>query len=312
MRGGRRDTRTSRIRSRQVICGERFGYLTRGVVLTAVIPAHAGIQWIPDRIQFTFGFHGVRYRPALLKVPTEANLRRARKQLESIKQRIAAGTFSFAEEFPDFRDLKRLPDGGSPLTRAQVFDAFLAHCDARVAKNDLAPVTVTSYRKVLDGVWRPHVGDTRFLNVPYSTLVTIADRAEWSKKTYNNAMSVRPSEQIALVVQDFDTNSGTLRVATASPRCCAPMRRGLKARFSPIRKRFRRAMRSGACAGRTSATAPLPLPTRVSTGEEPAAAHLPLDLPLTRRWHDVSAGTGWEIHGGKGGTRTRRGDKEDQ
>jgi Arm DNA-binding domain len=38
-------------------------------------------------------------------MPTEANLRRAREQLKAIKERIRPGTFSFIEEFPDFRDL---------------------------------------------------------------------------------------------------------------------------------------------------------------------------------------------------------------
>lgn len=54
-----------------------------------------------DRIQFDFEFDGVRYRPTLKRSPTEANLKRARKQLLEIKQRIAAATFVFAEEFPE-------------------------------------------------------------------------------------------------------------------------------------------------------------------------------------------------------------------
>jgi integrase len=56
-----------------------------------------------DRIQFDFEFDGVRYRPTLKRSPTEANLKRARKQLAEIRQRIAVGSFVFAEEFPDYR-----------------------------------------------------------------------------------------------------------------------------------------------------------------------------------------------------------------
>ncbi len=55
-----------------------------------------------SRIQFTFALEGVRYRPTLLIAPTDTNLRCAREQLIGIKARIAAGTFSFAEEFPDY------------------------------------------------------------------------------------------------------------------------------------------------------------------------------------------------------------------
>src|SRR4030095_4296845 len=94
-----------------------------------------------ERIQFTFKFEGTRYRPTLLRAPTEANLRRAREELEGIKARITAGTFSFAEEFPDYVHLNKVPRAGSPRTCNQVFDDFLSHCAARVAKHDMATVT---------------------------------------------------------------------------------------------------------------------------------------------------------------------------
>ncbi len=143
-----------------------------------------------SRIQFTFGFKGVRYRPTLPWVPTPTNLRRARQHLLGIKARIAAGTFLFAEEFPDYRHLNRTPREGSARTCEQVFDEYLAHCLARVARHDLAPVTLTTYRRTLDHVWRRAVGARRFLDVSYSELVRIADTPPWGKKTYNNAVSV--------------------------------------------------------------------------------------------------------------------------
>jgi hypothetical protein len=42
----------------------------------------------PHQIQLTFKLEGVRYRPTLLRTPTEANLPRARAQLAGIKVRI--------------------------------------------------------------------------------------------------------------------------------------------------------------------------------------------------------------------------------
>jgi hypothetical protein len=60
------------------------------------------------RIQFDFMFEGTRYRPSLRRPPSEANLRRARERLDEIKRQIQVGTFSFAEEFPDYRFLRRL------------------------------------------------------------------------------------------------------------------------------------------------------------------------------------------------------------
>ena len=144
----------------------------------------------PGRIQFSCTFEGIRYRPPLPWMPTEANLRRARRHLFGIKARMAAGTFSFAEEFSGYRHLKKVPRAGSPRTCNQVFEEYLAHCTARVTRHDMAAVTLTSYRRILVGIWRPELGTVRFLDVRYSTLVQIADRADWSKKSYNNAVSV--------------------------------------------------------------------------------------------------------------------------
>jgi integrase len=129
------------------------------------------------RIRFDFMFEGRRYRPSVLRAPTDINMRRAREQLAGIKERIFAGTFSFADEFPNFRDLKSIPNSGSRRTCGHVFDAFLAHCESRMAKDDMAPITVSSYRRVLNTFWRPKIGEMPFLAVRYSMLVRIADEA---------------------------------------------------------------------------------------------------------------------------------------
>ena len=39
-------------------------------------------------------------------------------------------------------------------------------------------------------IWRPQIGNYRLLDVRHSTLVKIADEPDWSKKTYNNVISV--------------------------------------------------------------------------------------------------------------------------
>ena len=143
-----------------------------------------------DRIQFDFDFDGVRYRPTLKRSPTEANLKRARKQLVEIRQRIAAGTFVFAEEFPNYRFIKNMAAPQKRRTCDNVFDEFLASCDSRVAKKDLAFVTAQGYRKLLAQIWRPEIGPRIFDEIRYSELAKIANAYQWSKKTYNNAISV--------------------------------------------------------------------------------------------------------------------------
>jgi integrase len=142
-----------------------------------------------DRIQFDFEFEGIRYRPSVARIPSEANLRRARKQLEEIKARILNGSFRFAEEFPEFRDIKKLTGTLARRTCNEVFDEFMTHCESRLAKNDLAFATVDGYRKILNHLWRPKIGTEVFEKVKYSVLVKIIDARELRKKTYNNVVS---------------------------------------------------------------------------------------------------------------------------
>jgi integrase len=137
-----------------------------------------------------FVLPAARYRPTIKRPPSEANLRRARERLEVIKRQIDDGTFFFADEFPDYRFLRRLRGVYKVRLCNDVFDEYLAHCEARVRRDDLAVATLRGYRKVLDGVWRPPLGQLLFYDVSYSQLVAIADQHDWSKKTYNNALSV--------------------------------------------------------------------------------------------------------------------------
>jgi integrase len=122
-------------------------------------------------------------------VPHEVNLRRAREHLQRIKARIEAGTFRFSEEFPDYTRAQTLTVPLAAQTCGDIFDAFLAHDARRVARGDLAPITLASHRQILDHVWRPHLGALPFLDIRHSRLVKIADAHAWNKKTYNNAIS---------------------------------------------------------------------------------------------------------------------------
>jgi integrase len=143
-----------------------------------------------DRIQFDFELDGVRYRPTVKRCPSQANLQRARKQMAEIKRRIAAGAFDLGAEFPDYRFMRNVTTANARRTCSQVFDEFLAECDSRVAKKDLAFVTGSGYRKLLAQIWRPEIGPKIFDEVRYSELAKIANTYQWSKKTYNNAISV--------------------------------------------------------------------------------------------------------------------------
>jgi len=150
-----------------------------------------GVSVAPrGRIQFDFRIDGVRYRPTIKRPPSEANLRRARERLEVIKRQIQDGTFCFEEEFPRYRFRRRLGLVSKLRTCNEVFDEYLAHCEARVRRDDLAFATLRGYRKVLNDIWRRPLGELLFYDVSYSQLVAIADSHDWSKKTYNNVLSV--------------------------------------------------------------------------------------------------------------------------
>ncbi|MEJ1962897.1 MAG: DUF3596 domain-containing protein [Gammaproteobacteria bacterium] len=158
------------------------------------------------RIEFTFFYDGKRYRPTVKRPPTEANLRRARIQLEAIKTRIEAGTFSFVEEFPGYKFKDELPEVKAaeaaeverkkqarkpkPKTCNDVFKAFLDHCEMRTKMNDLAFSTFEGYEQILDSVWSPEIGEDVFESVVYSRLAGIVANHTSNKKTYNNIVSV--------------------------------------------------------------------------------------------------------------------------
>jgi hypothetical protein len=83
------------------------------------------------RIQFDFIFNGIRYRPSIKRPPSEANLRRARERLEAIKHQFHLDTFSFEEEFPDYRFLRRLGGVQDTIGRGDLRWFGLIPVDAR-------------------------------------------------------------------------------------------------------------------------------------------------------------------------------------
>jgi integrase len=144
-----------------------------------------------------------------LRSSTEANLRRARHQVADIRDRIRHWLFDFAVEFPEYKhapQLTKAPEvepcepptempptpvnASTERTCNDVFDAFLAHCEMRVATHDMAYATWVGYRKILNRSWRPKLGMRDFKSVLYSELVQLAAGQGWkTKKTYNNGIS---------------------------------------------------------------------------------------------------------------------------
>src|SRR5258708_28361794 len=116
-------------------------------------------------------------------MPTPANLEQAQKLNARIKAQIEAGTFVFSDVFPKFKGLRKLPGSVSAKSCGEVFDDFLLHDQARVARDDLAPVTLRSHRQILDHVCRPALRRLPFPAVHYSIMVKLADSPCWNNQT---------------------------------------------------------------------------------------------------------------------------------
>ncbi len=78
-----------------------------------------------------------------------------------------------------------------PETCDEVFNKFVAFCEVRVSKDDMAPSTLEGYRETLDRVFRPEIGPDDFDAVIYSRLseVIAIHTKHVKKKTYNNIVS---------------------------------------------------------------------------------------------------------------------------
>lgn len=144
-----------------------------------------GVRTKGDRIQLDFTIGEVRYRPTLDRKPSETNLRNARRLLERIKVQIAAGTFNFAEEFPDYRFINQV----EPILSAPTFNDAADKFEQSIG--DLEYATRESYRKILASFWRPKIGDREMRSIKYSDLAAIVGGHPWgSIKTRNNVVSV--------------------------------------------------------------------------------------------------------------------------
>lgn len=145
-----------------------------------------GVTAKGDRIQFTFVYAGKRVRPTIDQVPTQTNLKNAQRRLEAINRDIGNGTFSFAEEFPDYRFIEKVASADGQRSVDQVCEAFVASLRAR---GELAFATVESYRKILKHHIQTDHGAKAFASITFSQLEEAVNKVGGTKKTFNNVVS---------------------------------------------------------------------------------------------------------------------------
>lgn len=145
-----------------------------------------GVEPKGDRIQFTFVYAGKRVRPTIDQAPTQTNLRNAARRLKEIKREIRDGTFSFVDEFPDYRFIDAIANAGGQRTVDEVCKAFI---DSLRARDELAFSTVESYRKILKRQIQTDHCSKAFASITFSALEDVVNKIGGTKKTFNNVVS---------------------------------------------------------------------------------------------------------------------------
>lgn len=198
---------------------------------------NGGVAAKGDRIQFDFVFPskgGKRYRPTVDIPPTEANLRKARVRLDSIKQKIKYGTFLFYDEFPEYR-LDAHVSTDTEVLFDEIAERFL-----ETIKGEVAHATYESYRKILAHHWSPQFGRRGFLGIKATEIRAFIGGAEWgSNKTRNNVVSAtaatphwltrQPSSRACACSAPSLTRHATACVRTATRRSSLLAPRGVHA-----------------------------------------------------------------------------------
>ena len=111
-----------------------------------------------NSISVSFQYNGTRYRETLKGLtPTPANLKYAASLLDTIKFKIAQGTFNFPEYFPNSKHAQALdlhPSRGK--TVSWLLDEWAAHR----AANSVQRETERDYDEAIAHVWKPAFGKT--------------------------------------------------------------------------------------------------------------------------------------------------------
>lgn len=145
-----------------------------------------GITPKGDRIELCFSYQGKRYRPTLDWAPTQTNLKNAKRRLLEIRRRIHDGTFSFRDEFPDYKWVDKVAPRADTSTFDQVADEYL---DSIAGEKQYA--TRESYRKILKSFWRPLLGKRSIDTITFRDLRRAITSHPWkTPKTRNNVVSV--------------------------------------------------------------------------------------------------------------------------
>lgn len=153
--------------------------ISRVVPKTAVVPK-------ANSIEVAIDWCGRRYRPRLSWKPTAANLKAATTLWLRIQDEIAAGRFHFAEHFPNFTHLDKIPSaiaGGSALTYENAFQAWV-----KLHRRDWRDSTLQTYLSHHKEHWGPLLGSKRLENISEIEIAEYLTQKSLSPRTENNVL----------------------------------------------------------------------------------------------------------------------------
>lgn len=114
-----------------------------------------GVRPMGDGIEVRFKWKGKTWRPRLRLPATKANLMHADKLRKEVMRRIAQGTFSMVEHFPDYKFAAELQSTTDPEARTfgQWVDTW-----AELSERDLEHSTLHIYKQHMRAYWVPAFG----------------------------------------------------------------------------------------------------------------------------------------------------------
>lgn len=139
---------------------------------------HTGVYEHYGSIRISFQWQGKRCREVIKLPPTKKNLAYAAGLRSEILRKIAMGTFSYREYFPD----SELAEKSSSPTFFEVAKTWIE------GQSHLAFSTEKEYRAMLNRYWLPDLGDIEIKRITASTLLEVIAKQTWSAKTRNNAL----------------------------------------------------------------------------------------------------------------------------
>lgn len=134
-------------------------------------------------IQFDFRWQGKRYRPTLELAPTPPNLKYAQRLLDEMLGRIASGSFSMRDYFPNYKHAEVEAD--AKITFRQYADLYLA-----AKRGSLAPSAYRMYENRVNNLWCEKFGERDVRTIKHSELLAFMGEREWSEKTRNNCLTM--------------------------------------------------------------------------------------------------------------------------